>query len=130
MRISDWSSDVCSADLPNPNDPWESYNRSMYAFNTKVDNAVLKPVAKGYNAVTPEPVRTCIHNMFNNVRDIWSAFNSFIQRNGVDFIHPIGRLLFNTTMTLGGRFAGDAMNVGRSAKLRVGKACVSTCRYW
>src|SRR3546814_20074135 len=76
MRISDWSSDVCSADLPNPNDPWESYNRSMYAFNTKVDNAVLKPVAKGYNAVTPEPVRTCIHNMFNNVRDIWSAFNS------------------------------------------------------
>src|SRR3546814_2361734 len=72
---------------PNPNDPWESYNRSMYDFNTKVDNAVLKPVAKGYNVVTPEPVRKCIHNMFNTVSNIWSAFTSSIQGNGIDVIN-------------------------------------------
>src|SRR3546814_14359167 len=50
--------------------------------------------------------------MFNNVRDIWSAFNSFIQGNGVDFINTIGRVLFNTTMGLGGCFDVDSMNGG------------------
>src|SRR3546814_20344238 len=98
---------------PKPNDPWESYNRSMYAFNKKVDNAVLKPVATGYNAVTPEPVRTCIHNLFHNMRDIWSAFNSFIQGNGVDFTNTIGRIMFNTTMGLRGCFELDSLNRGK-----------------
>jgi phospholipid-binding lipoprotein MlaA len=98
---------------PSPNDPWESYNRSMYAFNTKVDDVILKPIAKGYNFVTPKPVRSCIHNMFNNVEDVWSAFNSFIQGNGVDFINTIGRVLFNTTMGIGGCFDMHSMNGGK-----------------
>lgn len=89
---------------PNPNDPWESYNRSMYAFNTKVDDVVMKPIAKGYQAITPKPARTCIHNMFNNVEDLWSAFNSFIQGRGVDFFNTLGRVLVNTTLGLGGCF--------------------------
>src|SRR3546814_17680584 len=113
---------------PKPNDPWESYNRSMYAFNTKVDNAVLKPVAKGYNAVTPETVRTCIHNMFNNVRAIWSAFNSFIQGNDVDFIKSIGRVMYNTTMGLGGRFDRASRHARQSEARQGGKECVDTRR--
>lgn len=98
---------------PNPNDPWESYNRSMYAFNTEVDDVIFKPIAKGYNFVTPKPVRTCVHNMYNNVQDIWSAFNSFIQGNGVDFINTIGRVLLNTTMGIGGCFDVHSMNGGK-----------------
>lgn len=89
---------------PNPNDPWESYNRGMYAFNTKVDDVVFKPIAKGYEAITPKPVRTCVHNMFNNVEDLWSALNSFIQGRGVDFFNTLGRFLVNTTLGLGGCF--------------------------
>src|SRR3546814_3881706 len=34
---------------PNPDDPWESYNRSMYTFNDTVDRALLKPIAIGYD---------------------------------------------------------------------------------
>jgi len=98
---------------PNPNDPWESYNRGMYAFNTKVDDVFLKPVAKGYNTVTPKPVRTCIHNMFNNLEDVWSAFNSFLQGRGIDFFNTLGRVLFNTTMGLGGCIDVDSMNGGK-----------------
>jgi phospholipid-binding lipoprotein MlaA len=89
---------------PNPKDPWESYNRGMYAFNTKVDQVVFKPIATGYEKVTPKPVRTCVHNMFNNIEDLWSAFNSFIQGRGVDGFNTLGRFMFNSTMGLGGCF--------------------------
>lgn len=98
---------------PNPDDPWESYNRSMYSFNDTVDRAFLKPVAQGYQAITPEPVRTCIHNMFNNVGDVWSALNSFLQGRIPDGINTMGRVLFNTTMGLGGCIDVASMNGSR-----------------
>ncbi|MGP1613744.1 MAG: MlaA family lipoprotein, partial [Pollutimonas bauzanensis] len=62
-----------------------SYNRGMYTFNDTVDRALLKPIASGYDALTPQPVQTCIHNIFNNVADVWSAANSFLQGRGHDF---------------------------------------------
>ena len=44
----------------NPDDPFESYNRSMTRFNDHVDEAVLKPVSTAYVEVTPAPVRTIV----------------------------------------------------------------------
>lgn len=98
---------------PNPDDPWESYNRSMYTVNDAIDRAVLKPIATGYQTVTPWPVRTCVHNVFNNLWDVWSAFNSFIQGRGHDFVNTFGRVLFNTTMGLGGCIDVASMNGAR-----------------
>lgn len=95
---------------PSPDDPWESYNRSMYTFNDTVDRALLKPIASGYDTITPQPVQTCIHNMFNNVADVWSAANSFLQARGHDFFNTLGRVLFNTTMGLGGCIDVASMN--------------------
>jgi phospholipid-binding lipoprotein MlaA len=40
-----------------PNDPLESVNRPVFAFNKALDDYALKPVAKGYRTVLPEPVR-------------------------------------------------------------------------
>ena len=37
-------------------DPLEPLNRKIFGFNEAVDQVLLKPVAQGYNAVTPEPV--------------------------------------------------------------------------
>ena len=87
---------------PSPNDPWESYNRGMYRFNDTVDRAVLKPIATGYETVTPRPVRTCIHNVFSNLGDVWSGINSLLQGRGRDFVDTFGRVLFNSTAGLGG----------------------------
>lgn len=98
---------------PNPDDPWERYNRGMYAFNDTVDQAFLKPIASGYEALTPQPVQTCIHNIFNNVADIWSAANSFLQARGHDFFNTLGRVLFNSTMGLGGCIDVASMNGSR-----------------
>ncbi|MDN5842315.1 MAG: VacJ family lipoprotein [Alcaligenaceae bacterium] len=98
---------------PSPNDPWESYNRSMYAFNDTVDRAVLKPIAVGYDTITPQPVQSCIHNVFNNLADVWSAINSFFQARGHDFANTLGRVLFNSTMGLGGCIDVASMNGAR-----------------
>lgn len=87
---------------PTPGDPLEGYNRSMFAFNDAVDRNLLTPVAKGYQAVVPSPVRTCVTNIFNNFGDIWSGINSFLQGRGLDSVNTFGRVLFNSTMGLGG----------------------------
>lgn len=98
---------------PDPRDPWEGFNRGVYSFNDTVDRALLKPVAQAYTYVTPQPVRSCIHNIFSNVGDIWSATNSFLQGRGHDFVNTLGRFLFNTTMGIGGCFDVASANGAR-----------------
>lgn len=87
---------------PTPQDPWESYNRSMFQFNDAVDKALFKPIATGYRQLTPEPARTCVRNVFANLADLWASVNSFLQGRGHDGINMLGRVLFNSTMGLGG----------------------------
>ncbi len=110
LAIAAIAAGCASVPNPNPADPWESYNRSMYQFNDTVDRALIKPIATGYAQLTPKPAQTCVHNMFNNVFDVWSAFNSFIQGRGVDFFNTLGRVLFNSTMGLGGCIDVASMN--------------------
>ena len=51
----------------NPDDPFESFNRSAYHFNEKVDEYAFKPIAEGYQYITPDTVDTGITNFFNNL---------------------------------------------------------------
>ncbi|MFT7775115.1 VacJ family lipoprotein [Roseateles sp.] len=60
-------------------DPWESWNRKVFAFNEKLDENVLKPVATAYSEIVPSPVRTGIDNFFGNIGDAWSAVNLMLQ---------------------------------------------------
>ena len=87
---------------PNPNDPLEPSNRAVWEFNETIDKYVLKPVAEAYRFITPQPVRTCINNMFQNLGDVWSGINSVLQGRQVDALNTMGRVLLNTTMGLGG----------------------------
>jgi len=89
---------------PDPRDPWEGFNRGVYQFNDTVDRALFKPVAQAYDYVTPNPVQSCVHNMFLNLGDLWAAANSMLQGRGHDFVNTVGRFLFNTTMGVGGCF--------------------------
>ncbi|OZI36902.1 hypothetical protein CAL29_00180 [Bordetella genomosp. 10] len=91
-----------SVQHPDPRDPWEGFNRGVYSFNDAVDRNFLRPISVGYTYVTPQPVRTCVHNMFNNVADVWAAANSMLQGRGLDAINTVGRFLFNTTLGVGG----------------------------
>ena len=95
---------------PTPQDPWESYNRSMFQFNEAFDKALFKPIASGYKQLTPEPARNCIHNIFANMADLWASVNSFLQGRGHDGVNMLGRVLFNSTMGLGGCIDVASMN--------------------
>ena len=43
----------------NPDDPWETLNRQTFAFNQGLDFILIRPLAKGYQSITPKPVRAC-----------------------------------------------------------------------
>ena len=89
---------------PNPEDPLEASNRAVWEFNETLDKFVLKPVAEAYRFVTPQPIRTCLNNIFLNLGDAWSGINSVLQGRQVDALNTLGRVLLNTTMGLGGCF--------------------------
>lgn len=60
-------------------DPWEGFNRDMYAVHDSVDRAVLEPVARGYRAVTPGPVRQGVRNFLRNLRGPVIFINDVLQ---------------------------------------------------
>jgi phospholipid-binding lipoprotein MlaA len=85
-------------------DPFEGVNRATYAFNDAVDRTVLKPVAQGYQAITPEFARTGISNAFGNVGDITTAANNLLQGKASDAVSDLGRVLVNSTLGILGLF--------------------------
>lgn len=87
---------------PDPNDPLESYNRSMTRFNDQVDAMVLKPVATAYREVTPAPVRTGVSNFFANIGDVWSFVNNVLQLRAEAAGSSFMRVNVNTIFGLGG----------------------------
>ncbi|HRO03515.1 MAG TPA: VacJ family lipoprotein [Terricaulis sp.] len=60
-------------------DPWEGFNRTMFATHEAVDQAVLEPVARGYRAVTPEPVRNSVRSFLRNLRSPVILANDLLQ---------------------------------------------------
>lgn len=83
-------------------DPWERWNRRVYKFNDKVDEAVLKPVATTYTKIVPEPVRRGVNNFFGNVSDVWSAVNNMLQGKFSNGLQDMVRVGTNTLFGLGG----------------------------
>lgn len=83
-------------------DPWQGYNRAVYGFNATIDRAVLKPVAKGYQTVTPRPARSAIDNFFSNLDDIDNAVNNLLQGKPGQSVSDITRFLVNSTLGVGG----------------------------
>ena len=87
-----------------PRDHIERYNRSMYRFNTAVDHAILRPLARGYARVTPRPVRAGVSNFFGNLGYTKTIGNDIFQGHPLDFGSDVARLVVNTTVGIGGVF--------------------------
>jgi phospholipid-binding lipoprotein MlaA len=83
-------------------DPWENWNRKVFAFNEGLDEHVLKPVATVYQNVVPQLARTMVDNFFNNAEDAWSAVNHFLQGKGESGFEMVVRFNTNTFLGLGG----------------------------
>ena len=96
-------------------DPWEGVNRAIFRFNDTVDTYALKPLAQGYQFITPQFLEDGIHNMFRNVGEVTNFANDVLQAKpqaaGVD----TARLIFNTTFGLLGFFdVGTKMGLQRN----------------
>jgi phospholipid-binding lipoprotein MlaA len=82
----------------------ETYNRSMFKFNTVFDDYIAKPLAKGYRAVTNDFVRERVRNFFANLKEPGTMINHTLQGNFADTGKSGGRFLINSTLGLLGTF--------------------------
>ena len=87
---------------PDERDPFESYNRFMYSFNDSLDSAILRPVAQGYQNITPDLVETGISNFFDNIGDLNVMVNNLLQFKIENAVSDFGRILWNSTVGIFG----------------------------
>jgi|TARA_B100001063_G_scaffold245788_1_gene282514 phospholipid-binding lipoprotein MlaA len=85
-------------------DPWEGMNRSIFEFNEGLDKYVAKPVAQGYQAVTPQIVDTGITNFFSNLEDVLIVVNDIFQLKPLQAASDTARFVVNSTVGLLGFF--------------------------
>lgn len=85
-------------------DPLEDWNRQVYAFNDGVDRAVLEPVAKGYRAVTNEPIRGGVSNFLTNLNQPVVFANNLLQGKPVAAVETFARFALNSTIGVAGIF--------------------------
>jgi phospholipid-binding lipoprotein MlaA len=85
-------------------DPLKSFNRAMFQFNDKLYFYVLKPVAKGYKAVLPEPVRVSVRNALSNARMPVRVVNCVLQGKFCHTANELARFAVNTTFGIAGLF--------------------------
>ena len=85
-------------------DPWEKTNRKLFRFNEAIDKVSLKPIAKGYRKVLPEPVRNSITKFGRNLGAPRNSVNNFLQGKPREGFGEILRFIVNTTIGIGGLF--------------------------
>ena len=85
-------------------DPWEPMNRAIFRFNETVDRWTLKPLAQGYQKVTPDVLEDGVHNVFRNLGETHNLVNNLLQFKLRDAGVDTARFFFNTTFGLFGFF--------------------------
>ncbi|UGA39806.1 VacJ family lipoprotein [Chromobacterium haemolyticum] len=92
----------CASNPTVPYDRFEPYNRAMYQVNDTADRYVIKPVAEGYKAITPSPVRTGVSNFFDNLKDVYSALSNALRAEPEKALNDVMRVAMNTGFGLFG----------------------------
>jgi phospholipid-binding lipoprotein MlaA len=85
-------------------DPWESYNRKMHAFNMGFDRVLMRPIARGYDAVMPDAPQRGVRNFFRNLAYPVTFLNLLLQGKFEESANATGRFLVNSTLGVFGFF--------------------------
>lgn len=88
----------------NPQDPYEHFNRKVFAFNMALDRAFFRPIAKIYDAVLPWPIKKGVRNFYGNLNDVTSIANEILQLHFAQVVADLARVVINTTVGIGGLF--------------------------
>lgn len=90
---------------PNRNpDPLEGINRPIHDFNMTADRWVLRPVALGYDTITPDPVQSGVSNFFRNLGEPVTVVNGLLQGKPVESGRSTLRFVLNSTVGILGLF--------------------------
>lgn len=111
LPLAGQAQSVDVSELKNPEDPWEGFNRKIFAFNDGFDRYIFLPIAKGYDFVTPDAVNIGITNFFNNLLMPITIFNDIFQLKMKAAGSDTGRFLLNSTVGVFG-FIDVASMVG------------------
>ncbi len=91
-------------------DPFEPFNRAMYAINEPIDRDIIRPGIRAYIETVPRPLRQVVTNFNNNIEDFFSGVNGLLQGKPEKAGHDFGRVIVNSSFGFGGLidFASDA----------------------
>ncbi len=92
-------------------DPHEEFNRDMWAANQAIDDVAVRPVTEVYRAITPQPARRGLSNVFRNLTEPWSFINNLLQGRPGRALRNLGRFIINSTIGVGG-LADHATDLG------------------
>ncbi|AHK15963.1 VacJ family lipoprotein [Thalassolituus oleivorans] len=90
--------------LEENNDPWEGFNRKVFAFNDGLDRYVLRPVAVSYNYITPEFVDNSVTSMYSNAGEVLVVANDVAQFKLTQALSDTARFIINSTVGFFGVF--------------------------
>jgi len=97
-------SGCASASDSGPMDPLEPMNRFFFDMNQKLDRNAALPAATFYRDTVPQPARTTLHNVLDNLGGPVTFANDILQ---IDFENAgvaAARFLVNTTVGVAGIF--------------------------
>jgi len=90
------------ATAQNSYDPIQPVNRVTDKVNDSVDRVTLKPIAQGYTAAVPKPMRTAVSNFYDNATYLNTVLNDFLQGKGGQGFQDLFRFLINSSLGIGG----------------------------
>ena len=84
------------------NDPFEAFNRKIWAFNEFLDDNLAKPTAEIYRSIAPDPVEVAVSNFFRNMNELDNTANQVLQGHPILAINDFSRFIINSTIGLAG----------------------------
>lgn len=85
-------------------DPYEKFNRKIFAFNSAVDYVLLKPITLGYKKITNTYIRARVSSFLDNLNTPVTVINYGFQTNYNGVTKSLWRFIINTTLGIGGLF--------------------------
>jgi phospholipid-binding lipoprotein MlaA len=87
-----------------PGDPLQELNATTFEATQAVDRAVVRPLAMGYRAVVPKPIRSGFRNFLSNLTEPVIFLNFLLQLKPGKAAETVGRFAINSTIGAAGLF--------------------------
>ena len=105
---------IASTEIKASEECFERTSRAIFKFNMGFDNAILEPIAKGYNKL-PEPIKNGTSNFTSNIATLLSIPNHLAQGNFKGAGDATASFLINSTIGIIG-LANPAEKMGLNAQ--------------